>query len=83
MPEKYRNKNNNTSKRKANAAKDRPDDFEDNHGTHISAMAHLIIDQETVGDDEKVVSSKLRDRSTMFDTTEAGTNRMKLNNRYH
>lgn len=83
MPEKYRNKNNNTSKRKANAAKDRPDDFEDNHGTHISAMAHLIIDQETVGDDEKVGSSKLRDRSTMFDTTEAGTNRMKLNNRYH
>ena len=45
------------TKAKANAVKERerPDDFEDNHSTHISAMTHLVIDQNTVADGEDEV----------------------------
>ena len=42
------------AKAKANVVKERerPDDFEDNHSTHISTMAHLVINQNTVTDGE-------------------------------
>lgn len=53
-PERFRNTE---SKPKAGTAgtatKDRPDDFVDNNGTHISAMGHLICSAIDVGNDDE------------------------------